>query len=101
MTKTKPFCISKSVVWKAWLLVKANQGAAGIDRQSIADFGVSLKANLYKIWNRMSSGSYFPAAVRMVNIPKPDGGERTLGIPTVADRVEQNPRTIGVLAQGV
>ena len=89
MNKTKPFCISKSVVWKAWLLVRANQGAAGVDRQSIADFEASLKANLYKIWNRMSSGSYFPPPVRMVNIPTPDGGERTLGIPTVADRVAQ------------
>jgi len=77
------------VVWKAWLLVKANQGAAGIDRQSISDFETLLKDNLYKLWNRMSSGSYFPPPVRMVNIPKPDGGERTLGIPTVADRVAQ------------
>jgi retron-type reverse transcriptase len=72
------------VVWKAWQLVKANQGAAGVDGQTIAGFEVDLKANLYKIWNRMSSGSYFPPPVRLVKIPKPGGGgERTLGIPTV------------------
>ena len=89
MTETKPFCISKMAVWKAWQLVRANQGAAGIDEESITDFEVNLKGNLYKIWNRMSSGSYFPPPVRLVKIPKPGGGERVLGIPTVADRVAQ------------
>ena len=83
LDKTKPFDISKHVVWKAYLRVKANQGAAGIDEQSIADFERDLKNNLYKIWNRMSSGSYFPPPVRTVSIPKSSGGLRKLGIPTV------------------
>ena len=89
MTETKPFGISKMAVWRAWQRVKANQGAAGVDEESIADFEANLKGNLYKIWNRMSSGSYFPPPVRLVKIPKPGGGERILGIPTVADRVAQ------------
>ena len=89
MAEAKPFSISKQVVWKAWLLVKANQGAAGVDGESISQFEKRLKPNLYKIWNRMSSGTYFPPAVRRVRIPKPDGRERALGIPTVGDRVAQ------------
>jgi RNA-directed DNA polymerase len=89
VAEAKPFSISKRVVWEAWLSVKANQGAAGVDEESIAKFEKRLKPNLYKIWNRMSSGTYFPAPVRMVKIPKPDGRERTLGIPTVGDRVAQ------------
>ena len=89
MEKAKPFEISKTVVWEAWKRVKANHGAAGVDSESVADFEESLKDNLYKVWNRMSSGSYFPPPVRTVGIPKKDGGERLLGIPTVADRVAQ------------
>jgi RNA-directed DNA polymerase len=89
MGETKPFCISKWVVWEAWLSVKANQGAAGVDGESIARFEQRLKQNLYKIWNRMSSGTYFPPPVRRVMIPKGDGRERILGIPTVGDRVAQ------------
>lgn len=89
MAETKPFCISKRVVWEAWLRVKANQGAAGVDEESIAKFEKRLKPNLYKIWNRMASGAYFPPPVRTVKIPKADGRERTLGIPTVGDRVAQ------------
>jgi len=89
MVKTKPFSISKWVVWEAWKRVRANQGAAGVDDVSISEFEERLKDNLYKIWNRMSSGTYFPPPVRLVNIPKADGGERTLGIPTVGDRVAQ------------
>lgn len=89
MDKTKPFDISKHVVWEAYLRVKANKGAAGIDEQSIADFERELKNNLYKIWNRMSSGSYFPPPVRTVSIPKSGGGLRKLGIPTVGDRIAQ------------
>ena len=86
----KPFDISKEVVWRAYRKVKANQGAAGIDGESIGGFEKDLKGNLYKLWNRMSSGSYFPPPVRMVEIPKPDGrGVRVLGVPTVADRVAQ------------
>lgn len=89
MHKTKPYAISKNVVYDAFLRVKANRGSAGIDGQSIAEFEENLKDNLYKLWNRMSSGSYFPPAVKAVEIPKKDGGIRTLGIPTVADRIAQ------------
>lgn len=89
MAKAKPFCISKREVWEAFKQVKANRGAAGIDDQSIAEFERNLTNNLFKLWNRMSSGSYFPAPVRRVDIPKGDGGIRPLGIPTVADRIAQ------------
>ncbi len=89
MKRAKPFEISKKVVWEAWKRVKANHGAAGVDEESIADFEKGLKDNLYKIWNRMSSGCYFPPAVRTVGIPKKDKRVRLLGIPTVADRVAQ------------
>jgi len=86
----KPFDISKRVVWDAYERVKANQGAAGVDGESIAEFERDLKGNLYKLWNRLSSGSYFPPAVRAVEIPKAGGkGVRTLGVPTVADRIAQ------------
>src|SRR5437588_8037416 len=87
--EAKPFCISRWEVWEAYLRVKSNQGAAGLDAQTIEDFGRDLKKNLYRIWNRMSSGSYFPPPVRTVKIPKANGGERTLGIPTVSDRIAQ------------
>ena len=86
----KSFDISKQEVWDAWLKVKANKGAPGMDGQSIEDFEADLKGNLYKIWNRMSSGSYFPPPVKAVEIPKAHGaGTRILGVPTVADRVAQ------------
>lgn len=85
----KPFDIPKWVVWDAFQRVKANKGAAGVDGQSIEDFERDRDANLYRIWNRMSSGSYFPPPVRAVEIPKADGGVRVLGVPTVADRVAQ------------
>ncbi len=89
MTESKPYAIAKSEVMAAWQQVKANRGAAGIDGESIAAFEAKLKDNLYKLWNRMSSGSYFPPPVRRVSIPKGDGRWRTLGVPTVADRVAQ------------
>jgi RNA-directed DNA polymerase len=89
MNEAKPFCISKKEVWEAYKRVKENKGAAGVDEQTIEDFEKKLKKNLYKIWNRMSSGSYFPPPVRTVKIPKKNGGERKLGIPTVADRIAQ------------
>jgi len=82
--KAKPFEISKYDVFEAYKRVKANRGAAGIDNQSIADFEQDWKNNLYKLWNRMSSGSYFPPPVRRVEIPKDDGQTRPLGIPTVS-----------------
>ena len=90
LTAEKPFEISKQIVVEAWEKVKANQGAAGVDEQSIAEFEQDLKGNLYRIWNRMSSGSYFPPPVRAVEIPKAGGvGIRVLGVPTVSDRVAQ------------
>jgi RNA-directed DNA polymerase len=87
--KAKPYTIPKQLVWDAYQRVKANRGAAGVDGESLAAFETDLKNNLYKVWNRMSSGSYFPPPVRLVEIPKASGGTRPLGIPTVADRVAQ------------
>ena len=84
----KPFEISKREVWEAYERVRANKGAPGVDGCSIQEFEADLKNNLYKIWNRMSSGSYFPPPVRAVEVPKPHGGGvRVLGVPTVADRI--------------
>jgi RNA-directed DNA polymerase len=85
----KPFNIDKMQVYEAYKAVKSNAGAAGVDGQTIEQFETDLKSNLYKIWNRMSSGSYFPPPVRAVSIPKKTGGDRILGVPTVADRVAQ------------
>ena len=85
----KPFNIDKCMVYEAYKAVKSNRGAAGVDEQTIEQFEADLKSNLYKIWNRMSSGSYFPPPVRAVSIPKKSGGQRILGVPTVADRVAQ------------
>ena len=89
MSAAKPFAIDKWQVYEAYQAVKANAGSAGVDRQSIEAFEQDLKGNLYKIWNRMSSGSYFPPPVKAVAIPKKNGGVRILGVPTVADRVAQ------------
>jgi len=89
MNKAKPFAIPKREVWEAFKSVKANQGAAGVDGQSIQNFEARLAGNLYKLWNRMSSGSYMPPPVRRVEIPKATGGTRPLWIPTVADRIAQ------------
>lgn len=89
MCADKPYSISKNAVMKAFEAVKANRGTYGIDGNSIEAFEMNLKKNLYKIWNRMSSGSYFPKPVKAVSIPKKSGGNRILGIPTVEDRVAQ------------
>ena len=89
MPEAKPYDIPKQLVWEAYQRVKANRGAAGVDGESLELFEKDLKSNLYKVWNRMSSGSYFPPPVRLVEIEKDDGGKRPLGIPTVADRVAQ------------
>ena len=86
----KPFSISKQVVYTAWQEVRANKGSAGIDAVSISDYEQELGKHLYKLWNRMSSGSYFPAPVKLVEIPKKGGGKRPLGIPTVNDRIAQS-----------
>src|SRR5258705_13832571 len=87
MTKSLP--VSKRMVYNSYLKVEAKDGSAGIDRQSIELFKEDLSGNLYKIWNRMTSGSYFPPPVRTVFIPKKQGGLRPLGIPTVSDRIAQ------------
>lgn len=89
MSTAKPFAIPKGLVYEAFKAVKANAGAAGVDKETIEDFEKNLKGNLYRIWNRMSSGSYFPPPVKAVAIPKKNGGERILGVPTVSDRVAQ------------
>jgi RNA-directed DNA polymerase len=85
----KPFDIPKTLIWKAYLKVKDNRGAAGMDGQTLAEFEQGLQNNLFKLWNRMSSGSYFPAPVKAVSIPKSGGGARVLGVPTIADRIAQ------------
>src|SRR5665213_2045629 len=87
--KPKSFEISKWAVWEAYRRVKANKGAAGVDGESIQEFERDLHGNLYKLWNRLSSGSYMPPPVRVVEIPKKDGSPRVLGVPTVADRIAQ------------
>lgn len=89
VSEAKPYYISKQLVWEAYQRVKANRGAGGVDGETLAAFEKDLKGNLYKIWNRMSSGSYMPPPVRLVEIPKSSGGMRPLGIPTVGDRVAQ------------
>ena len=87
--KAKPLPISKAMVWKAFKKVKSNKGSAGVDQVSIQDFEENLENNLYRLWNRLASGSYFPPAVKEVEIPKGIGKTRRLGIPTVADRIGQ------------
>jgi RNA-directed DNA polymerase len=103
-SSAKPFEISKWEVWEAWEKVKSKKGAPGVDGCSIGEFEADLRNNLYKIWNRMSSGSYFPPPVRAVEIPKPHGGgTRILGVPTVADRVAQTvvARRLGVKVEAI
>jgi RNA-directed DNA polymerase len=90
ITTNKPFHIEKKRVYEAYKAVRSNRGAAGVDGQTLEQFDEDLGGNLYKIWNRMSSGSYFPPPVRAVSIPKKNGsGERILGVPTVGDRIAQ------------
>ena len=89
MSGTKPIPVTKPMVWEAYKKVKANGGSAGIDGESLKQFEENLSNNLYKLWNRLSSGSYFPPPVKEVEIPKSDGKTRKLGIPTVGDRVAQ------------
>jgi Retron-type reverse transcriptase len=97
----KPFDVPKMLIWEACQKVRANKGAAGVDDQSLADFAQDEKRNLYKIWNRMASGSYFPPPVKAVEIPKAGGrGVRVLGVPTVADRIAQTAVAM-VLEPGV
>jgi RNA-directed DNA polymerase len=103
-SSAKPFEISKWEVWEAWSQVRSKKGAPGVDGCSIEDFEADLKNNLYKIWNRMSSGSYFPPPVRAVEIPKSHGGgTRILGVPTVSDRIAQTvvARRLGVRVEAI
>jgi len=100
MSKPRPddksFVIPKQLVWEAWRQVKANKGAPGVDGQDLDEFEADLRDNLYKIWNRMSSGTYFPPPVRAVEIPKPHGaGVRVLGVPTVRSYREVVQRAFG------
>ncbi len=89
MSAAKPFSIPRQLVWRAYLAVKSKGGAAGVDNQSLEEFERDLKNNLYRIWNRMCSGSYFPPPVKAVPIPKKSGGTRILGVPTISDRIAQ------------
>jgi group II intron reverse transcriptase/maturase len=89
MSQAKSYDIPKALVWRAYKVVRESRGAAGYDRQTMAQFDANRDGNLYKIWNRLSSGSYFPPPVLKQEIPKADGRTRVLGIPTVADRIAQ------------
>jgi group II intron reverse transcriptase/maturase len=89
LNQAKPFPITKRQVWEAYKRVKANQGGAGADGQSLQEFAEDLENNLYRLWNRLASGSYMAPPVKRVEIPKANGGIRPLGIPTVADRIAQ------------
>ena len=96
MDKAKSFCIPKRWVWEAYKRVKANRGAAGVDDQSIEEFEADLENNLYKLWNRLSSGSYVPPPVKRVEIDKRGGGKRPLGIPTVRANYPGMQRVFGM-----
>jgi RNA-directed DNA polymerase len=89
LNQAKPFPITKRQAWEAYKRVKANQGGAGVDGRTLKEFEARLTDNLYKLWNRLASGSYMPPPVKRVEIPKANGGVRPLGIPTVADRIAQ------------
>src|SRR6476660_7411122 len=94
----KPYDIPKTLIWEAWLHVKANQGAAGIDAETIEQFETKLGDNLYKLWNRMSSGSYFPPPVKAVPIPKKSGGEGVTALCSLAGQTSKSlMRTLAVL----
>src|SRR4051812_21462809 len=100
MAEAKPYAISKQVVWEAYQKVRANQGAAGVDGQSIDDFEKDLGNNLYKVWNRMSSGSYFPPPVRAVSIPKPQGGGERMSAFPPSPIAWLRPSRLGILCGG-
>lgn len=89
MNEAKPFMIEKKLVYNGYLKVKVNRGSAGIDGVEMKAYEQNMSKNLYKLWNRMSSGCYFPTPVMLVEIPKPNGGKRPLGIPTIEDRIAQ------------
>ena len=87
MNAAKPFEIDKRLIYEAYKKVKSNRGSGGIDGVSMEEFDKDLSNNLYRLWNRMSSGSYMPQSVKLVEIPKSNGGKRPLGIPTISDRI--------------
>lgn len=94
--KVKSFPITKLIIWEAFQAVRANKGGPGIDGQTVEEFEKDLTGNLYKLWNRMAAGAYFPSPVKAVEIPKRAGGVRTLGVPTVTDRVAQTSAKIAL-----
>jgi retron-type reverse transcriptase len=96
MSTTKPYTIPKRLVWEAYQRVKANRGASGIDEQTLEEFDKELSKNLYKLWNRLSSGSYFPPPVKVVEIAKKQGGVRRLGVPTVRVNYTAVQRAFGL-----
>lgn len=89
MYRSKPYCISRKSVQKAYLKIKANKGSSGVDQMSMEAFDEQPQKHLYKLWDQMSSGSYMPPAIKLVEIPKKGGGKRPLGIPTITDRIGQ------------
>ncbi len=89
MNEAKPFEIDRRLIYEAYKKVKSNRGSGEIDGVSMEDFDKDLSNNLYRLWNPMSSGSYMPKSVKLVEIPKPNGGKRPLGIPTISDRIAQ------------
>ena len=97
MDRAKPYAIPKREVWEAYKRVRANQGAVGVDGQTIADFEADLANNLYKLWNRLTSGSYFPPPVRRVDIPKSDGKNSTAGNPDVAGIMHLKQLSLGMM----
>ena len=97
MNAAKPFEIDKRLIYEAYKKVKSNRGSAGIDGVSMEEFDNDLSNNLYRLWNRMSSGSYMPKSVKLVEIPKPNGGKRPLGIPTISDRIAQMAVVLSIM----
>lgn len=97
MNAAKPFEIDKRLIYEAYKKVKSNRGSAGIDGVSMEEFDKDLSNNLYRLWNRMSSGSYMPKSVKLVEIPKPNGGKRPLGIPTISDRIAQMAVVLSIM----
>lgn len=99
MNEAKPFKVEKRLVYEAYKRVKSNKGSAGIDGVEMEKFEENLSDNLYKLWNRMSSGTYFPKAVKLVEIPKSNGGKRPLGIPTIEDRIAQMAAVLEIMPE--
>ena len=97
MNETKPFEIDKRLIYEAYKKVKSNKGGSGIDGNTIEEYDKDLSNNLYRLWNRMSSGSYMPQSVKLVEIPKSNGGKRPLGIPSISDRIAQMAVVLSIM----